>query len=135
MKTDMYNVSLDDTQQVAILDWQRAVSLPEFQEGYRAVGNLIQKRRLNRCLINTSSRGFVSAEAEEWLKSQLQNEANHFLLEEKQVAYVMSEENYQDMINDYSLLRAGHQEYQVNINYFTSIEEALHWLVHEASNH
>ncbi|AMM52334.1 hypothetical protein TH61_15640 [Rufibacter sp. DG15C] len=129
-ETDFYQVALDESQQVALLHWKREVALPEFQEGSLALREVIREHQLSRWLINSTYKSFLSPEAEEWLNATMFT-ANEAKLQQHQIAFVMTEEKYQDMVHDYSLLRASHKNLPIEINYFTSIEEALHWLVHE----
>ncbi|GAA4298814.1 hypothetical protein [Nibribacter koreensis] len=129
-ETDFYQVSLDDTNQVAILFWKREVTLPEFQEGSLALREVIKQYQLNKWLVNSTHKGLLSPEAEDWLTATIfDNAGDKFLMH--QVAYVMTEEKYQEMVQDYSLLRASHKKLPLEIHYFTSQDEALHWMVHE----
>ncbi|QHL86520.1 hypothetical protein GU926_03310 [Nibribacter ruber] len=129
-ETDFYQVSLDASHLVAILHWKRDVTLPEFQEGCLALQEVIRHHQLTRWLINSTHRGFLAPDAEEWLNAHVFAGALE-RLKQHQVAFVMTEENYLGLVLDYSLLRASHQNLPIEINYFTSLPEALHWLVHE----
>jgi hypothetical protein len=129
-ETDFYQVALDESQKVALLHWKKEVTLPEFQEGSLALRTVIREHQLSRWLINSTYKSFLSPEAEEWLNATMFT-ANEAKLQQHQIAFVMTEEKYQDMVHDYSLLRASHKKLPIEINYFTSIEEALHWLVHD----
>ncbi|KAA3438443.1 hypothetical protein [Rufibacter hautae] len=94
---------------------------------------LISAEKLEKCLINTSSRGALSMEAEEWELSILQSEANPAVPQGMQVALVMSEERYQQMIHDYSLNKVCKINLPIHIHYFTQVEEAIDWLEHEST--
>lgn len=109
--------------------WKREVKLLEFQDGCRQLASLFINHNISRCLIESTNRGSLSMEAEDWLntlRSSVALQANHL-----QVALVMSDERYQNLIYDYSLSHTQPLDLPIHFNYFTCIEDAMDWLLHE----
>ncbi len=115
------------------MNWKKDVGLEECQQGMNELFHLISAEKLEKCLINNSSRGVLSIEAEEWELSILQNEALPSVPEGLQVALVMSEERYQQMIHDYSLNKVCKINLPIHIHYFTQVDEAIDWLEHQST--
>ena len=131
-ENDFCKVSLDDSRQVATLFWNRDVKLHEFQEGCRNLASLFTDHKISRCLIESTNRGSLSAEAEDWLNTLHSNAALQD--NQLQVALVMSEDRYQNLIYDYSLSHTQPLDLPFQFNYFTKIEDAMDWLLQEQTS-
>ncbi|MFC6999393.1 hypothetical protein [Rufibacter roseus] len=131
VETDFYKVSLDDADKMVILYWKRKVNFPEYKDGFKMYLHFLKQSKVKRSILDSTLRGDLDAESDEWVLATLNNEIAHLDIKDHQIALVMSEEKYQQQINSYSLLQAGHIVLPVGINYFTNMEEAKHWLLHE----
>ncbi|GAB2535390.1 hypothetical protein [Rufibacter soli] len=128
-ENDFCTVSLDNSRQVATLVWKRDVKLHEYQEGCRQLASLFLDHNISRCLIESTYRGNLSAEAEEWLNTLYSSVT--LRTNQLQVALVMSEERYQNLIYNYSLRHTQQLSLPIQFNYFTCIEDAKDWLFQE----
>ncbi|WP_192821076.1 hypothetical protein [Rufibacter sp. LB8] len=131
LETDYCRLGLDETQKVAMLSWKRPVHLSEYQSGLSALIDLLKTHAIQRTLIDSTHKGPLSKEADEWVFNALPNAVAGIDLNVHQVALVMTEDMYQNMVQQYSVLRTGALQLPLSINYFTKREEALHWLAHE----
>jgi hypothetical protein len=134
-ESDYYEVWVDASKGVAVLTWKKDVGLKECQQGINVLFEIIKANRTGKCLINTSQRAHLSAEAEEWEISRLQDEGNTFVPMGFQLALVMSEKRYEELIHEYSLNRVCKINLPITINYFTQQEEAMDWLMDESNAH
>ncbi len=114
-----------------MLLWKRDVGLADCQQGIHELFHLIKANNIQKCFINTSNRGSLSAEAEEWELNILQSDSSLLVPKGLQLALVMSEKKYEELIHEYSLNRVCKVNLPITINYFTQIDEAIDWLENE----
>ncbi|MGV3538678.1 MAG: hypothetical protein ACO1OQ_02645 [Rufibacter sp.] len=82
-------------------------------------------------LIDSTQRGPLQPEADEWIFNALLQEVKNVEIEGHQLALVMTEDRYKNMVQDYSLSQARLMQLPIQFSYFTRMEEAMHWLLQE----
>lgn len=126
-ETDYVKVFFHESTATAWLEWNRPVNVKEYQEGVNAFFALFNETGASRGLMDISRRGSLDLDADSWVFKKLQEtpqqDATVF-----QVALVMTEQKYQELIQCYSPLQSGSIDQVVRINYFTSQKEAEDWL-------
>ncbi|WP_207431062.1 hypothetical protein [Sabulibacter ruber] len=131
--TEGFRVLVDESKEIALLVWERAVGEEEFKRGCKRLAEYLNQHNLKKCLIDTYIPESLLAEGEVWEVGTLLQALHSYTQSELHLALVMSEEKYQHLIHHYSPSLATPSSHPINVHYFTEVDEAKEWLLNDTT--
>lgn len=128
LEDDCVRMRYDKRNSILYFEWLRPVAFHEFKRAYLQALQLAGNYGLTRWFIKKTCRGPMSTEEMSWIYNVFLHEFSHVLGPNNLAAVYLTENSYKEQVFEYNSIPASVNHDFVEINLFTSEEEAWHWL-------